>query len=248
MRTQRATRANSELSRDCVTFDTTAAINQGTMYGDITNIGKSLGQTEDADRTLRIGFKAVFAYLRRPKSGPQHSRSRSPNWFCQACLILARSGLGQRPVSSSPFNNPRRPRKLTREIRRDQATSPKRPYSSFQSKSISWQIGQKPIGRIVRNQHTANHIEVEKQTYGETASNSHFLRFSNPVDGLEKQSVSVAFALDYLPNVTAFDPGKSLAEQLRIVSAKPGCVAVFFPRIRKRLASVSISTLLSSLS
>ena len=60
-------------------------------------------------------------------------------------------------------------------------------------------------------------------------TSSHFLKFDEPVKGLEKQRVAVAFALDFLPNVQAFDATKPLAKQLKIVPATPGRVAVFFP-------------------
>src|SRR5262249_19991818 len=96
-------------------------------------------------------------------------------------------------------------------------------------KSIRWQIGQKVPGEVLRIQHSENHIEVMKKAGGKTTASSHFLRFSDSVEGLEKQRVSIAFALDCLPNVTAFDPHKALANQLKIVPADTGRVAVFLP-------------------
>ena len=80
--------------------------------------------------------------------------------------------------------------------------------------------------RIERSEH---HIEVLKQTDGSTTSSDHFLRFSTPAEGLEKQSVAIAFELDFLPDVTAFESTKPLHNQLKIVTAEPGRVAVFFP-------------------
>jgi hypothetical protein len=95
--------------------------------------------------------------------------------------------------------------------------------------SISWQIDKKASGEVRRVQHSENHIEIKKKADGEATASSHFLRFSNSVEGLDKQHVSIAFELDFLPDVTEFDPQQALAKQLKIVPADPGRVAVFFP-------------------
>ena len=80
----------------------------------------------------------------------------------------------------------------------------------------------------MRIQHSENHIEIQKRNNGITVASSHFLRFSNPVDGLEDKTFQSPLC-DYLASVTGFDPAKALARQFRIVPASPGCVAVFFP-------------------
>jgi len=226
-----ATEVSFALSENSVSFD-----HNGEPFRDedvlgITNIGKGTKkEQEDQIGRFGIGFKAVFAY------------SDTPNiWSPTFCFkitelvlpteIPARSDLGQKTRFEFPFNNPKkRPRDAYTEVKAglEELAETTLLFLSH-LKSISWKIGQKQLGRIVRVHHTENHIEVQKQTDGKTAASSHFLRFSQPVEGLEKQSVSVAFALDYLPTVTAFDAGKALVRQLKIVSANPGCVAVFFP-------------------
>ena len=68
-----------------------------------------------------------------------------------------------------------------------------------------------------------------KQIDGKTTGSSHYLRFTKPVEGLEKQRIAIAFAMDLLPKVDGFNSKKPLAQQLRVVPANPGLVAVFFP-------------------
>jgi hypothetical protein len=96
-------------------------------------------------------------------------------------------------------------------------------------KSIIWRIDRNSPGDVQRILHSTNHFEVLKRINGKIIASPHFLKFDQPVEGLEKQRVAVAFSLDFLPNVKHFDPKIKLAKQLKIVSATPGCVAVFFP-------------------
>jgi len=96
-------------------------------------------------------------------------------------------------------------------------------------KSIRWNIDGEGNGEVFRQEHSDHHIEVLKRKDGKVMSSSHFLRFSNPVEGLEKQNVSIAFSLDFLPTFSSFHAATALAKQLKIVPATPGRVAVFFP-------------------
>jgi hypothetical protein len=95
--------------------------------------------------------------------------------------------------------------------------------------SIKWQTDEGVTGEILRERHSDFHIEVLKHADGSPTTSTHFLKFDRPVEGLEKQRVAIAFALDFLPNVSSFSLGKPLSQQLKIVSATPGQVAVFFP-------------------
>jgi hypothetical protein len=197
----------------------------------ITNIGKGTKrEQEDQIGRFGIGFKAVFAYSETPHIW-------SPT-FCFKIteLVLpteipARSDLGQRTRFEFPFNN--RKKTLNDAFAEVEAGLEELAETTLlflsHLKSISWRIGQKQRGQISRIQHSENHIEVQKVTDGKTAISSHFLRFSKSVEGLEKQSLSVAFALELLPHVTAFEDQKALSEQVKIVPATPGRVAVFFP-------------------
>ena len=199
----------------------------------ITNIGKSAKtKKEQADQIGRfgIGFKAVFAYSETPHIwSPTFSFKISQ--LVLPSEIPARSDLDGNTRFQFPFNNPKkRPQDAYAEVKaglEELAETALLFLSNLQK--IVWRIEQGRISRVVRIQHTESHIEIQKQASGKTIAGAHFLRFSKPVEGLEKQSVAIAFALDYLSNVLAFDPRQPLAKQLKIVPANPGCVAVFFP-------------------
>ncbi len=96
-------------------------------------------------------------------------------------------------------------------------------------KLLSWHIGQHLGGEVRRIAHSEHHVEGRKQTGRTMTVSSHFIRFSRPVKDHEKQTVTVAFALEYLPGITQFDSMKPLNNQFRICAANPGLVAVFFP-------------------
>jgi hypothetical protein len=141
---------------------------------------------------------------------------------------------GTIPVSGARFRSNRKsaplPTGILPHIKRNPAPLPldSMPHFDRNPQSIHWKIGVR-IGHALRIEHSESHVEIQKWTNGVTVTSSHFLRFSNPVDGLPKQRVSAAFVLDYLPGVTGFDLGKPLQKQFRIVAAAPGRVAVFFP-------------------
>ncbi len=197
----------------------------------ITDIGEGT-KAEDDDKIGRfgVGFKAVFAY------------SETPHIWCPTFAfkisdlvlptqIAAKAEFGQGTRFEFPFNNPKKaPPDAYAEILSGlkQLAETTLLFLSH-LESIQWQIGG-TSGIILRVSHTENHIEVLKQTDGKTTSESHFLRFSTPVQSLERQKLSVAYELDRLPNNSGkFDPSKSISNQMKIVSANPGRVAVFFP-------------------
>lgn len=177
-----------------------------------------------------VGFKSVFVYTRTPTI---YSASFSFKILELVLpeLVAPDPAIGSKTRFWLPFNNP--------EI------DPARAFSEIQSgvsklaettllflnniASITWQTDEGVTGEILRVQHSEFHIEVLKHANGSPTTSSHFLKFDRPVEGLEKQRVAIAFALDFLPNVSSFSLGKPLSSQLKIVSATPGQVAVFFP-------------------
>jgi hypothetical protein len=194
-------------------------IGEGTKAGDDDKIGR-----------FGVGFKAVFAYSETPHIW-------SPTFSFKISELVLPDRLDRRPELGNktrfefPFDNPKK----------DPATA----FSEIQAglgelaettllflthlESISWKIGDNISGDVLRIRHSDYHFEVLKQAGGTTTTSSHFLKFDRPVEGLEKQRVAVAFALDLLPGVEQFEREKPLAKQLRIVPAAPGRVAVFFP-------------------
>jgi hypothetical protein len=193
-------------------------IGEGTKLGDDDKIGR-----------FGVGFKAVFLYTETP-----HVWSPSFS-FRISDLVLpteipSRSDIGRRTRFEFPFNNPKKSRTdAYAEIGAGLEELAETTLLFLSNlKAVSWRLGDKTSDQIVRIQHAKNHIEIQRRTNGEASPGAHFLRFSKPAEGLEKQTVSVAFVLQLLPQIKAFDPEKPTA-QFKIVPATPGRVAVFFP-------------------
>lgn len=176
-----------------------------------------------------VGFKSVFVYTLTPTI---HSDDFS---FRISRLVMpepvARDpSIGTRTTFWLPFNNPNKPPQVAFSEVGAGLNELAETTLLFLSniESIKWEIDGEPSGEVLRIERADFHIEVLKQISGRTTTDSNFLKFDRPVVGLANQRVSIAFALDFLPNVQAFSSDKPLAQQLKIVST-PGQVAVFFP-------------------
>lgn len=198
----------------------------------ITNIGKGTKATKvDKIGRFGIGFKAVFAYSETPHIW-------SPTFSFKITELALPwelppvNNLDNRTRFEFPFNNPKKPAEIAyKEVEKGLSELPEITLLFLSHlKSVNWQIDGGVIRTIVRTQHSQNHFEILiKQSDGKSKPSSHFLKFDRPVQGLEKQKAAVAFELDFLPKCQNFDAKKLLAKQMRIVSANPGQVAVFFP-------------------
>jgi len=139
--------------------------------------------------------------------------------------------IGTKTCFEFPFNNPKKsPEDAFAEIKaglEELAETTLLFLTNLQS--IRWQIGDHPLGSVRRKPHSEYHIEILTQVNGGALKSSHFLRFSAPVQGVEKQHLFLAYELNFLPDFNAFNSGKPLSSQLRIIPADPGLVAVFFP-------------------
>lgn len=226
-----ATEAHFTLSRKSLVFEHNGRPFDRDDILAITDIGEGTKAGDD-DKIGRfgVGFKAVFAYSETPLIW-------SPTFsFKISDLVLPSEldpwpDLGGKTRFDFPFNNSKKP--------------PDNAFAEIEAglnelaettllflshlESISWRIDRAAAGEVLRLKHAAKHFEVLKQIGGETTTSSHFLKFDQPVEGLEKQRVAVAFALDFLPSVKQFESTKPLAKQLKIVPATPSRVAVFFP-------------------
>ena len=224
-----ATHATFSLSSDSLEFTHDGRPFTEDDVWAITNIGKGTKKEQD-DQIGRfgVGFKAVFAYCETP-------RILSPTFsFEVSQLVLPaeiqpRNDLGNATLFEFPLNGAKKDKAIAhKEIKaglEELAETTLIFLSHLQS--ISWKSSAGQPGQVRRIHHGRDHIEIQKQTT--TTTSSHFLRFSEPVPDLPKQPLAVAFPLGFLPDVTAFDPNKPLAAQLKIVAASPGRVAVFFP-------------------
>ncbi len=197
----------------------------------ITNIGKGTkADQEDKIGRFGIGFKAVFAYSETPHIwSPTYSFKITD--LVLPSEIRGNTRLGQKTRFEFPFDNPKKsPEDSYEEIRigLDELAETTLLFLS-NLESIGWQIGHQASGEVLRIEHSKHHIEILKQTDGGADPSAHFLRFLDPVEGLEKQHVAIAFELNFLPNITDFDAHVSLSKQFQIVAANLGRVAVSFP-------------------
>lgn len=176
-----------------------------------------------------VGFKSVFVYTLTPTIYSTEFSFRISRLVMPEPVARDPS-IGNKTKFWLPFNNPKKvPQAAFSEIRtglNDLAEATLLFLPNIES--IKWRVKDELSGEVLRIEHTDSHIEVMKQVNGQTTISSHFLKFDQPVAGLEKQRVAIAFALDFLPNVQMFSGDKPLSQQLKIVSAS-GHVAVFFP-------------------
>jgi len=226
-----ATEASFALTNGSLRFEHDGApFSESDIWG-ITDIGEGtkLGE-EDKIGRFGVGFKAVFAYCETPKIW-------SPTFsFAITDLVLPtalspKPGLNKTTSFEFQFNNPKKnPDDAFTEVRAGLSELAETTLLFLTHlKSISWRIDDAECGEVLRVQHSDNHFEVLTNTGGKTRASSHFLKFDRSVDGLQKQRVAVAFALDVLADVQRFDPNNALVKQMKIIPANPGIVAVFFP-------------------
>lgn len=225
-----ATEASFFLTKDSVSFEHNGRpFSKQDVWG-ITDIGEGTkAGAEDKIGRFGVGFKAVFAYSETPHIwSPTFSFKISE--LVLPAPITPRSDIGQKTRFEFPFNNSKKsPENARAEIEaglKELAETTLLFLSNL--KVIRWKEGA-TSGEVLRIDHSDSHIEVFRQTDGKTVSASHFLRFTESVSGMDTQHVAVAYALDFLPNVTTFEPGKPFEKQLKIVAVTPGAVAVFFP-------------------
>jgi hypothetical protein len=224
-----ATEANFILSETHLIFEHNGrAFAKKDIYG-ITDIGEGTkGNEDDKIGRFGVGFKAVFAYSETPHIWSP-TFSFKINDLVLPTAIRPKCGLGTHTRFEFPFNNPKKSKEEAFANVRDGLQELAETTLLFLShlQSVGWRTAG-ASGQILRIQHSDNHVEVLKESSSESTSSLHFLKFDQPVPGLEKQRVAVAFALDLLPNIQRFDANYPLAKQFRIVETL-GSVAVYFP-------------------
>jgi hypothetical protein len=201
----------------------------------ITGLHDSTKATaQDKIGKFGVGFKSVFVYTQAPSIRSGDFAFRIVQLILPEPIAPDRA-LNGRTRFEFPFDNPKKP--------------PEEAYAEIASglneldektllflsnlQSVTWRMGAQSAGEVLRAQHSDFHFEVLKEIGGKTASSSHFLKFDQAVPGLEKQRVAIAFPLDILPGIRSFDSAVRLADQLKIIPAEPGNVAVFFPAVKE---------------
>ena len=194
----------------------------------ITNIGKGK-QDEDKIGRFGVGFKSVFAYSETP-------HIYSPTYSFRITDMVLPSEI---PINDSlarntrfefPFNSIKKdPTKAYQEIEAGLSGLAGTTLLFLASlRRIRWTILGQEDWELRRQEHSDHLVEITIGKHGVVKSRRAFLRFSQPVIGLKKQSVSIAFEC-FLSNDADLESKKPLNEMLEIVGATPGRVCVFFP-------------------
>lgn len=205
---------------------------------DVTSItglhDSTKANAQDKIGKFGVGFKSVFVYTQAPSIWSGDFAFR----IVQLILpepMAPDGALSGRTLFEFRFDNTKKPpEEAYAEIASGLNELDEKTLLFLSSlQSVTWRIGAQSAGEVLRAQHSDYHFEVLKEIGGKTASSSHFLKFDEAVSGLEKQRVAVAFPLDVLPGVRSFDSATRLADQLKIIPAEPGSVAVFFPAVKE---------------
>lgn len=201
----------------------------------ITGINNSRKKAEpDRIGQFGVGFKSVFIYTLSPTI-------YSANYSFRISDLIVPEAVPSDPVIDGmtrfwlPFDNPQNLSDTAfSEISAglNELTETTLLFLT-NIKSIKWDIKGEPSKEILCVSHTDTHVEVMKQVNSQTSASAHFLKFSQLVAGMEKQRVAIAFALDFLPHKEKFSNKNLLSDQLKIVPASRGQVAIFFPAIKE---------------
>jgi hypothetical protein len=176
-----------------------------------------------------IGFKSVYAYTNMPiiRSGDISFKILD---YVLPVLVDHDTSIGEDTIIEVPF---RGDNKTIGDAFDDVAAgladiSNMTPLFLSCITSINWKSTKGLSGGLRKITHSANHIEIVS-TVGKKTTSSHFLIFSEDVENLGGQKLSVAFDLTNFEEDKGFDPNIPIAEQMKVSESSPGKVAVFFP-------------------
>ena len=196
----------------------------------ITDIGE--GTKPEYDEQIGrfgIGFKAVFAYTKTP-------HIRSPSYAFEISEMVLPSeipsdvSLGDRTRFEFPFNSGKKPPAQAFSEVHDGLEDISHNTLLFLTniEEIQWRIDGGRKGRLLRIRHTDHHIEILREIDGRPSESANFLRFTEPVHGLERQHIAVAFELRQVPREDLQIGHTPFASRFRIAPSEHGCVAVYF--------------------
>lgn len=196
----------------------------------ITDIGEGT-KAEDDEQIGRfgIGFKAVFPYTDTPRIwSPSHSFSISE--MVLPSEIPSYPELGERTRFEFPFNSGKKPRDQAFAEVRDglEEISDNTLLFLAHIEEIQWRVEGGREGRLLRIPHSDHHIEILREIDRRPTESAHFLRFAEPVHGLERQRAAIAFELEPRDEGAPSEASASFASQFRIAAADRGRVAVYF--------------------
>lgn len=225
-----ASKAAFILRKDALTFEHDGRPFNASDIRGITDIGDGTkAGTEDQIGHFGIGFKAVFSYTETPQIW-------SLNYAFEISEMVLPSEIKLNPDLDKitrfkfPFNSDKKPREQAfleiREGLKDIADNTLLFLSNIEE--IRWSVDCGEQCHLLRIQHSDYHIEILRETGTKSTESAHFLRFTEPVSGLENQHIAIAFELEPLSEHRQMNALTSLAKQFRIVPADSGCVAIYF--------------------
>ena len=186
-----------------------------------------------------VGFKSVFVYTDTPVIYSKNFSFRIVKLVLPV-LVPPKQSLGEKTRFEFPFNNSKKNvREAYAEVKAGLEQLSETTLLFLNNlRYIKWKIGEQD-GAVLREEHSDVHVEVLKQLDGKDVFSSHWLRFMTPVgellrftapvNGVERQKVAVAFELAFTGEQKSFDTNTPIAKQLKIVPAAKGQVSVFFP-------------------
>lgn len=196
----------------------------------ITDIGEGTKAENDGKiGRFGIGFKAVFPYTETPRIWSRNysfqiSEMVLPSEICRD------SEIGDRTRFEFPFNAGKKPPDAACSEVRDglQEISDKTLLFLSNIEAIQWRIDGGNEGRLLRRSHSDHHIEIRRELDGIPARSSHFLRLKDPIEGLGKQYVGIAYELKPRESERKSVFQEGVGMRYRIVPANRGTVAVYF--------------------
>ena len=205
----------------------------------ITDIGEGT-KAEDDEQIGRfgIGFKAVFAYTETP-------RIWSPSYAFEISEMVLPSeippnpSLGDRTRFEFPFNSGKKPQFQAFSEVQDGLEEISDNTLLFLSniEEIQWRIDGGREGRLLRILHSVHHIEILREIDGRSTESAHFLRFTEPVESLERQYAAIAFKLETLAG------DAPLAHMPRLASLARSSVVTYSVENRRYASAQPASTM-----
>ena len=225
-----ATKVSFRLSSTKLTFEHNGRPFEEDDVRAITGIGFSTKRADvDTIGRFGIGFKAVFLYTASPRIwSPRYSFDISD--MVLPSEIPPNSSLGNRTRFEFPFNSRKKPQIQAFSEVQDGLNEISNNTLLFLTniEEIQWRIDHDREGQMLRIPHTDHHIEILREIGGKQSESKHFLRFTELVDGLERQHAAVAFELESVSGSDTSTEPTPIARLFRIAPSDRGCVAVYF--------------------
>ncbi len=225
-----ATVASFDLRKDRLIFEHNGeTFSEADVWG-ITDIGEGTKATDkEKIGCFGIGFKAVFAYTNSPEVYSPTFSFRIDDLVLPSELVPD-SSVGNKTRFVFPFNCEKKPASTAYEEIFAGLNELTEETLLFLTYLNQIHMGSTTLYRV---QHSEVHFEVRKFENNRQTASRHFLRFSELVEGLQKQYVRVAFPLQLTKANVQYLKDKPFSEQMQVSGAETGMVAVSFPCVKE---------------